>query len=73
MRPKAPAPFQTDMDKKTVERLLKDERLDALLKRTPISPNTFLKAHFDGLMLATPDTVLVGWLICSKAGGQAGR
>ena len=47
------------MDKKVVDRLLKDSRLESLLDRLPIPPNTFLKAHFDGLLLAMPHVILV--------------
>jgi hypothetical protein len=47
------------MDKKVVVRLLKDSRLETILEKGPIPPNTFIKAHFDGLMLVMPDKILV--------------
>ncbi len=46
------------MDKKLVVRLLKDPRLEELLTKD-IPSNTFLKAHFDGLMLVMPTIILV--------------
>ena len=51
--------LQTDMDKKIVVRLLKDSRLENVLEKNPIPSNTFLKAHFDGLMLVMPDKIMV--------------
>jgi hypothetical protein len=50
------------MEKKMVERLLKDARLEFLLEKKPIPSNTFLKAHFDGLMLVMPTVILVSGL-----------
>jgi len=35
-----------------------DNRLEELLK-PPIPPNTFLKAHFEGLVLVMPDKIVV--------------
>ena len=50
------------MEKKQVQRLLKDPRLELLLEKS-IPSNTFLKAHFDGIMLVMPHIILVRKLI----------
>ena len=53
---------QADMDKKLVFRLLKDPRLEELLAKN-IPSNTFLKAHFDGIMLVMPTLIMVSVFI----------
>ena len=62
-----------DSEKKEVKEIEKDEGLQEALKR-PLSPNTFLKAHYDGLLLVTPSVMVIfkmqGLLPCSGTVSQ---
>lgn len=50
--------FQCDIEKQTTKPLLLDQRLEQLLQ-PPLESNTFLKAHFDGLVLIFPTRIAV--------------
>ena len=57
-----------DAEKKELKDIEMDERLTEILQQ-PLSPNTFLKAHYDGLLLVTPSVIVIfkmqGLLPCS--------
>ena len=50
--------FKVDLDKKATNMMLKSKRLDELIQ-FPIPACTFLKAHFDGLLLVMPHVIAV--------------
>ena len=47
-----------EAEKKELKNIEIDHRLDEILK-SPLSPNTFLKAHYDGLILVTPTVIVI--------------
>ena len=51
--------FKCDLEKKTTKPILLDLKLERRLCNSPIKGNTFLKPHFEGLVIVLPKTVLL--------------